>query len=84
MGPQPRPPSANDDIPSLPDDVSVTGTRRSKDATIDRPALEPGGEADLILETYEEMVDRTTEEGVAEDRQGLVPPPETTVDPKKD
>jgi hypothetical protein len=77
MAPKPKPPA---DAPqTAPDDVSITGTRRSGPASADGRG-DPGKEQDARMETYEQKVERASVESLAEHPEGSAPPPERLVD----
>jgi len=76
MAPKPKP----SDTPIAPDDVSITGTRRSGPASVDGRTPDPGKEQDARLETYEQKVERASVESLAEHPEGSAPPLERLVD----
>jgi len=65
---------------TAPDDVSITGTRRSGPASVDGRTPDPGKEQDARLETYEQKVERASIESLAEHPEGSAPPLERLVD----
>jgi hypothetical protein len=73
-------PDAEETPPTAPDDVSITGTRRSRPPSVDGRTPDPGKEQDVALETYEERVDRAVEESTMEHPEGSAPSLERTVD----
>jgi hypothetical protein len=76
MTPKPKP----TDTPTAPDDVSITGTRRSGSASVDGRTPDPGKEQDARLETYEQKVERASVESIAGHPEGSAPPLERLVD----
>jgi hypothetical protein len=66
--------------PTAPDDVSISGTRRSRPDSVDGRAPDPGKEQDARLETYERKVERASVESLAEHPEGSAPPLERLVD----
>ena len=66
--------------PTVPDDVSITGTRRSGPGDVDGRTPDPGKEHDAQLETYEKKVDRASVESLAEHPEGSAPPLERLVE----
>jgi hypothetical protein len=65
---------------TAPDDVSITGTRRSGPASVDGRTPDPGKEQDARMETYEQEVERASVESLAEHPEGSAPPLERLVD----
>jgi hypothetical protein len=82
MAPKSKPKSQRSaDAPqTAPDDVSITGTRRSGPASVDGRTPDPGKEQDARLETYEQKVERASVESISEHPEGSAPPLERLVD----
>ena len=78
----PRKP-AEESPPTAPDDVSITGTRRSRPDTVDGVTPDPAKEPEVALETYEERVDRGVRESVTENPDGSSPSLERAVDTRR-
>jgi hypothetical protein len=70
--------------PTAPDDVSITGTRRSRPESVDGCTPDPAKEPDVALETYEERVDRAVAESVTENPDGSSPSLERAVETHKE
>ncbi len=85
MAPQPprTRPDLEDAPPTAPDDVSITGTRRSRPPSVDGRTPDPGKEQDVALETYEERVDRAVNESVTENPDGSSPSLERAVETRR-
>jgi len=64
----------------VPDDASITGTRRSTSSSVDGRTPDPGKEQDIRMETYEQEVERASVESIAEHPEGSAPPLERLVD----
>ena len=80
MAPKSKPKRSADAQQTAPDDVSITGTRRSGPASVDGRTPDPGKEQDARLETYEQKVERASVESLAEHPEGSAPPLERLVD----
>ena len=82
MAPKSKPKSQRsaDTRQTAPDDVSITGTRRSGPASVDGRTPDPGKEQDARMETYEQEVQRASVESLAEHPEGSAPPLERLVD----
>jgi hypothetical protein len=78
MAPKPKPDV--DASQTAPDDVSITGTRRSGPASVDGRTPDPGKEQDARMETYEQKVERASVETLAGHPEGSAPPLERLVD----
>jgi hypothetical protein len=78
MAPKPKP--RGETPKTTPDDVSITGTRRSGPASVDGRTPDPGKEQDARMETYEQEVERASVESLAEHPEGSAPPLERLVD----
>jgi hypothetical protein len=76
MAPKP----AKRKAPTVPDAVSITGTRRSTPGSVDGRTPDPGKEQDARMETYEQEVERASIESVAEHPEGSAPALERLVD----
>jgi len=79
MAPKPRP-DADKSLPTAPDDASITGARRSGNATVDGSTAEARKDGDGALETYEQEVERASVETLAGHPEGSAPPLERLVD----
>jgi hypothetical protein len=66
-----KPKPRRDAPPTVPDDASITGSRRKSDSD---------KEQDARLETYEQEVERASVESLAEHPEGSAPPLERLVD----
>lgn len=76
-------PEAEDGPATAPDDVSITGTRRSTPTTVDGRTPDPAKEEDVALETYEDRVEQAVDETVAGHPDGSAPALERMVDADK-
>ncbi|PWB58301.1 MAG: hypothetical protein C3F17_18855 [Bradyrhizobiaceae bacterium] len=70
--------------PTAPDDVSITGSRRSRPSSVDGRTPDPGKEPGVALETYEERVDRAVVESTLEHPEGSAPALERAVESRRD
>jgi hypothetical protein len=83
--PKPKPKTKLGAAPrTAPDDVSMTGTRRSGPASVDGRTPDPGKEQDARLETYEQEVERASVQSLAEHPEGSASPLERLVDAEAD
>jgi hypothetical protein len=78
MSRKPKTPVRNSP-PTAPDDVSITGSRRTTPGAGERPR-DARREGDGALETYEQKVERASVESLAEHPDGSAPPMERLVD----
>jgi hypothetical protein len=78
MAPKPRTPVENAP-PTAPDDVSITGSRRSTPGADER-SRDARKDGDGALETYEQKVERASIESVAGHPEGSAPPMERLVE----
>ena len=78
MAPKPKTPAENSP-PTAPDDVSITGSRRTAPGADER-SRDARKEGDGALETYEQKVERASVESVAEHPDGSAPPMERLVE----
>jgi hypothetical protein len=69
--------------PTAPDDVSITGTRRSRPDSVDGVTPDPAKEPEVALETYEERVDRGVRESITENPDGSSPSLERAVETRR-
>lgn len=79
MARKPKTPVENSP-PTAPDDVLITGSRRTTPSSTDESPREARKEGDGALETYEQKVERTSVESLAEHPDGSAPPMERLVD----
>jgi len=78
MAPTPRP--RTEAPQTAPDEVPISGTRRSVPDSVNGRTPDPGKEEDARMETYEQEARRASIESLAEHPEGSAPPLERLVD----